>query len=288
MSSARASTVQIVSQITTAEAAELAQLLPATRRVQVVHVENEGVFELIAGYAPYVQAYLLDSGRPNLAIPVLGGASHLDWQISAEFVRRRPHFLWFPCWRPIAGKRARGDSASQAFWSGPVLRSPHRRTTGSPGEANSLHSSGRARRPSLDGQGSALEMALRLTFPSGENASGVMFSVSGHAGKRGVMRWPSRWEIYDLEHHGFERSQLLHQGADFGPIQGNSRPRTPIQAPYAASQSGWPRSQPSIMRRRTASVPGLGTSCLMRACSCASAAAATDGATDLAGRRNAS
>lgn len=87
----RASTVQIVSQITTAEAAELAQLRPATRRVQVVHVENEGVFELIAGYAPYVHAYLLDSGRPNLTIPVLGGTGRThDWRISAEFVRRSP------------------------------------------------------------------------------------------------------------------------------------------------------------------------------------------------------
>lgn len=87
----RASTVQIVSQITTSEAAELAQLRPATRRVQVVHVENEGVFELIAGYAPYVHAYLLDSGRPNLTVPVLGGTGRThDWRISAEFVRRSP------------------------------------------------------------------------------------------------------------------------------------------------------------------------------------------------------
>jgi phosphoribosylanthranilate isomerase len=88
----RASTVQIVSQITTPEAAELAQLLPATRRVQVVHVENEGVFELNAGYAPYVHAYLLDSGRPKLAVPELGGTGRThDWEISAQFVRRSPH-----------------------------------------------------------------------------------------------------------------------------------------------------------------------------------------------------
>ena len=85
------STVQIVSQIATAEAAKLAQLLPATRRVQVVHVENEGVLDLIGGYAPYVHAYLLDSGRPNLAVPELGGTGRThDWQISAEFVRRSP------------------------------------------------------------------------------------------------------------------------------------------------------------------------------------------------------
>lgn len=87
----RASTVQIVSRITAAEAAELAQLLPATRRVLVVHVENEEVFELIDAYSPHVHAYLLDSGRPNLATPELGGTGRThDWRISAEFVRRSP------------------------------------------------------------------------------------------------------------------------------------------------------------------------------------------------------
>lgn len=87
----RASTVQIVSRITASEAAELAQRLPATRRVLVVHVENETVFDLIEGYAPYVHAYLLDSGRPNLAVPELGGTGRThDWRISAEFVRRSP------------------------------------------------------------------------------------------------------------------------------------------------------------------------------------------------------
>jgi phosphoribosylanthranilate isomerase len=88
--------VQIVSQITASEAAKLAQLLPATRRVQVVHVENEGAFDLIEAYAPYIHAYLLDSGRPNLAVPELGGTGRThDWRISAEFVRRSslPVFL---------------------------------------------------------------------------------------------------------------------------------------------------------------------------------------------------
>jgi phosphoribosylanthranilate isomerase len=87
----RASTVQLVSQITASEAASLAQLLPATRRVLVVHVENEGVLDLIERYAPNVHAYLLDSGRPNLAVPELGGTGRThDWRISAEFVRRSP------------------------------------------------------------------------------------------------------------------------------------------------------------------------------------------------------
>ncbi|HEV2442373.1 MAG TPA: phosphoribosylanthranilate isomerase [Steroidobacteraceae bacterium] len=90
------STVQIVSYIGASEAAKLAELLPAVRRVQVIHVEDEQVFGLIEGYAPHVHAFLLDSGRPNLAVPEYGGTGRThDWGISAEFVRRspRPVFL---------------------------------------------------------------------------------------------------------------------------------------------------------------------------------------------------
>lgn len=86
------STVQIVSHISTSESAKLAELLPAVRRVQVIHVEDERALAMIEGYAPHVHAYLLDSGRPSLAIPEFGGTGRThDWQISAEFVRRSPH-----------------------------------------------------------------------------------------------------------------------------------------------------------------------------------------------------
>lgn len=88
----RPSIVQIVPHIAPAESAKLAELLPATRRVQVIHVTDEQVLDLIGGYAPYVHAFLLDSGRPNLAVPEFGGTGRThDWQISAEFVRRSPH-----------------------------------------------------------------------------------------------------------------------------------------------------------------------------------------------------
>jgi len=88
----RPSTVQIVSHISTSEAARLAHLLPGVRRVQVIHVEDERALDLIEGYAPYVHAYLLDSGRPNLAVPEFGGTGRThDWRISAEFVRRSRH-----------------------------------------------------------------------------------------------------------------------------------------------------------------------------------------------------
>jgi len=86
------STVQIVSHISTSEAAKLCEVLPGVRRVQVIHVEDERALAMIEGYAPYVHAFLLDSGRPNLAVPQFGGTGRThDWQISAEFVRRSAH-----------------------------------------------------------------------------------------------------------------------------------------------------------------------------------------------------
>jgi phosphoribosylanthranilate isomerase len=88
--------VQVVSHIAPREAERLALLLPAIRRVQVIHVESAAVFDLIDAYAPFADAFLLDSGRPGLAVPELGGTGRVhDWSLSAEFVRRsgRPVFL---------------------------------------------------------------------------------------------------------------------------------------------------------------------------------------------------
>lgn len=83
--------VQIVCHIEPTEAEKLTVLLPTTRRVQVIHVEDEGALDLIPEYAPYTHAFLLDSGRPNLAVPEYGGTGRLhDWKVGAEFVRRSP------------------------------------------------------------------------------------------------------------------------------------------------------------------------------------------------------
>ena len=45
---AGASTVQIVAHLSPTESGRLPTLLPTTRRVQVIHVENEGALDLIA------------------------------------------------------------------------------------------------------------------------------------------------------------------------------------------------------------------------------------------------
>ncbi|HEY5410114.1 MAG TPA: phosphoribosylanthranilate isomerase [Caulobacteraceae bacterium] len=81
-------TVQIVSHIDPAESERLAALEPQVRRAQVIHVEGPEALDLIALYAPYVHAFLLDSGRPNAATPEFGGTGRQhDWTVSAAFVR---------------------------------------------------------------------------------------------------------------------------------------------------------------------------------------------------------
>jgi len=87
-----ASTVQIVTHIDAAQSARLANLTPAIRRVQVIHVEDDSAVDLIDRYAPHVHAFLLDSGRPGLAVPEFGGTGRThDWEVSAKFVRASPH-----------------------------------------------------------------------------------------------------------------------------------------------------------------------------------------------------
>jgi phosphoribosylanthranilate isomerase len=84
-------TVQIVRHIDPAESARLAELEPHIRRVQVIHVTGPEVLDLIPAYAPFVHAFLLDSGRPHAAIPEFGGTGRVhDWSISAAFVRASP------------------------------------------------------------------------------------------------------------------------------------------------------------------------------------------------------
>ena len=54
-------------------------------------MEDAGALDLIEPYAPYIDAFLLDSGRPNAAVAEFGGTGRThDWAISAEFVKRSP------------------------------------------------------------------------------------------------------------------------------------------------------------------------------------------------------
>lgn len=87
----RASTAQMVSPVPAQELARLAALRPGARRVQVVHVEDDGALDHIAARAAHVHAFLLDSGRPSAATPELGGTGRVhDWSVSARFVAASP------------------------------------------------------------------------------------------------------------------------------------------------------------------------------------------------------
>lgn len=75
--------LQIVRHIDPAEYPELRRLLPRTRLVQVVHVEDEASLALARDYGRLADALLLDSGRPKAAVVELGGTGRVhDWALS--------------------------------------------------------------------------------------------------------------------------------------------------------------------------------------------------------------
>lgn len=83
-----ATAVQILHPIDPSEAESLASLVPDVMRVQVLHVQNQGVLEMYEVYRPFSSAFLLDSGSPHKTLPEYGGTgcTH-DWSISEEFVK---------------------------------------------------------------------------------------------------------------------------------------------------------------------------------------------------------
>ncbi len=81
--------VQIVRHVDPRVHHALMRDMPALRRIQVIHVEDETCLDLIGAYGSSVEAFLLDSGRPSRA--ELGGTGRThDWSLSAAFVRRSP------------------------------------------------------------------------------------------------------------------------------------------------------------------------------------------------------
>ena len=84
-----ASAVQIVRHIDPGEYPELINAAPRVRRIQVVHIEDEGALDLLARYEPFVDAFLLDSGKTFGPEQQFGGtgATH-NWTISRRFVEK--------------------------------------------------------------------------------------------------------------------------------------------------------------------------------------------------------
>ncbi|MEN0003246.1 MAG: phosphoribosylanthranilate isomerase [Bacteroidota bacterium] len=92
----RTNTLQIVDALTEGSYADIRAALPTVRLVQVIHVADEHSLDEALSIAPQVDAILLDSGNPNLAIKELGGTGRThNWAISRQIRAQcgKPVFL---------------------------------------------------------------------------------------------------------------------------------------------------------------------------------------------------
>lgn len=92
----KTNTIQIVDELEDHDYAMIRGALPNVKLVQVVHVIGEQSVDEAAELAEYVDAILLDSGNPNLAVKELGGTGRRhDWSLSRRIVETcgKPVFL---------------------------------------------------------------------------------------------------------------------------------------------------------------------------------------------------
>jgi phosphoribosylanthranilate isomerase len=81
----KVNTIQIVDRLERGSYAEMRQAMPGVHLVQVIHVTGEESLEEALRIAPHVNAILLDSGNPSLAVKELGGTGRRhDWKISRK------------------------------------------------------------------------------------------------------------------------------------------------------------------------------------------------------------
>lgn len=81
----RTNCLQLCDCLTSGAHADLRRALPGIKIVQVIHVTGPGSVDEALAVAPSVDAILLDSGNPALAVKELGGTgrSH-DWTLSRQ------------------------------------------------------------------------------------------------------------------------------------------------------------------------------------------------------------
>ena len=83
----RTNTLQLVDRVAPTDYRKLRAALPGIKLVQVIHVAGEETVAAARAVAPLVDALLLDSGRPNEVVRVLGGTGQThDWAISRRIV----------------------------------------------------------------------------------------------------------------------------------------------------------------------------------------------------------
>lgn len=89
-------TLQLVDAFPIDGYAKLHRALPGVRIVQVIHVIDDASVAEAQAIAPHVDALLLDSGNPALAVKELGGTGRThNWELSRQIVTSvdRPVFL---------------------------------------------------------------------------------------------------------------------------------------------------------------------------------------------------
>lgn len=92
----RTNTIQIVDELADRAYHEVRAALPGIKLVQVIHVRDGSSIDEAAEIAPLVDAILLDSGNPTLAVKELGGTGRKhDWRLSRRIVETidKPVFL---------------------------------------------------------------------------------------------------------------------------------------------------------------------------------------------------
>ncbi len=92
----KTNTIQIVDELMGREYAAIRNALPHLKFVQVIHVLDESSVDEACELAAHVDAILLDSGNPRLAVKELGGTGRRhDWRLSRKIVETcgKPVFL---------------------------------------------------------------------------------------------------------------------------------------------------------------------------------------------------
>ena len=78
-------TIQLVDELEEKDYDIIREAIPAIKLVQVIHVIDEGSVDEAIKISQYVDAILLDSGNPKLAIKELGGTGRVhDWKLSRK------------------------------------------------------------------------------------------------------------------------------------------------------------------------------------------------------------